>query len=94
MTNSRPLFLDRTLNLEPPPLNLLLSCCPPLVERGSALRSAPFSAPPPFELLLEASRRGACPLALPPSRAVRGPGESVLTQVQGIIPPKSDPSLT
>jgi len=48
---------------------------PPLVERGSALRSAPFSAPPPFELLREASRRGACPLA-PPSPRRAGDEES------------------
>ena len=39
-------------------------CCPPFVARGSTLRSAPFSAPPPFELLLEASRRGARALSL------------------------------
>ena len=64
------------------------ACCPPFVERGSALRSAPFSAPPPFELLREAPRRGACPLALPPRAPSGGRGKSVLAQVQGIIPPK------
>ena len=31
----------------------------PLYLRGSTLRSSPFLAPPPFELLREASRKGA-----------------------------------
>ena len=39
--------------------------CPSFMERGSAIRSArrsaPFSAPPPFEAFREASRKGACP---------------------------------
>ena len=37
------------------------ACCLPFVERGSALHSAPFVAPPPFEAFPEGSRRGACP---------------------------------
>ena len=35
--------------------------CPSFMERGSALCSTPFSAPPPFEAFREASRKGACP---------------------------------
>jgi len=36
-----------------------LASCPPYIPWGSALRSSPFSAPPPFELFREASRKGA-----------------------------------
>ena len=43
-----------------------LACGPPFIARGSAHRSAPFSAPPPFEAFREASRKGACPSLRPP----------------------------
>ena len=57
-------------------------------------RSSLFIAPPPFQLLREASRKGACPLA-PSSHAARGPRESFLAQVQGDSFPQNEtpPSL-
>jgi len=69
---------------EPRRESLSLAFGPPFRARGSARRSAPFAAPPPFEAFPEASRKGACPLT-PSPHVVRGTRKSVLAQVQGII---------
>ncbi len=71
-----------------------LASCPPYISWGSALRSSPFSAPPPFELLREASRKGACPLAPLPARRAGDGGSQFWLRSKEIIPPKRGPRLT
>ena len=63
-------------------------------EDCRAVCSAPFSAPPPFDLLLEASRRGACPLALPPPRPVRGTGSLFWLRARELFPQKEAPTFS
>ena len=72
-------------------LHTKVVCCPPFVERGSALRSSPFSAPPPFELLGEASRRGGVPSRSPPTPPRAGAGAVSFGSGPGHYSPKKRP---
>ena len=67
--------------------------CPPFVTRGPAPSPRPVSSPAPLRAPPRNFSKGACPLALPPPRPVRGTGESVLARSQGNHSPKKRPLL-
>ena len=66
----------------------------PYIPQVPTPRSSPFSAPPPFQLLREASRKGACPLVPLPARRAGGERNHSWPRSKEIFPPKSGPHST